>query len=59
VFGSEVQDKVVVSISCLVMLDKTIKYEKSILPLICIVVKLTYFKKIIGYIFFNLVYIEC
>jgi hypothetical protein len=46
VLGSDVYDKVTVYVFffCYNRQD-IIKYKKSILPLICIVVKLTYFKK--------------
>jgi hypothetical protein len=45
VFGSNVQDKVIVSAFCLVDSEQDIiKYKKSILSIISIIVKITYLK---------------
>jgi len=60
VFGSDVQYKITIFVSCLVWwIRKNKIYKKIILPLICIVVELTYFKKKIVRFSFALVYIEC
>jgi len=45
VFGGGVQEKMIVFVYCLVMVDKKKNIKKIILLLIYIVVKLTYWKK--------------
>jgi hypothetical protein len=46
-FGSDVHNEIIIYVLCLVMVDKTKKNlkKKSNLLLMCIVIKLIYFKK--------------